>query len=324
VKAVLCRSFGPPQSLELADIPEPTAGPGEVIVRVAVAGLNFFDILIIAGRYQTKPPFPFSPGGEVAGTVESVGAGVEEFRAGDRVFGYTNYNAARERIAVRAERLVRLPPDLDFERGAALTVTYGTAYYALQHRAALRAGEILAVLGASGGVGLAAVELGHLMGARVIACASNNEKLAFARAHGADEVVNYEREDLREALRGHGGEHGIDVVFDPVGGRFSEPAVRSLAWSGRHLVIGFAAGDIPRLPLNLVLLKSCAVIGVYWGNWARTAGAEFTDAMAQLARWCAQGRLSCHVQQVYPLAETAAALEALAARKVMGKVLVRP
>jgi NADPH2:quinone reductase len=324
VKAVLCRSFGPPQSLELTDIPDPTAAPGEVVVRVAVAGLNFFDILIVAGRYQIKPPFPFSPGGEVAGVVESVGPGVDGLRPGDRVIGYTNYNAARERVAVRAEKLVALPDDLDFERGAALTVTYGTAYYALQHRAALRAGETLAVLGASGGVGLAAVELGALMGARVIACASSDDKLAFARAHGADEAVSYEREDLREALKRHGGEHGIDVVFDPVGGRFSEPALRALAWNGRHLVVGFAAGDIPRLPLNLVLLKSCSVIGVYWGNWVRTAGSEFPAAMAQLARWCAQGRLSCHVQQVYPLAETAAALEALAARKVMGKVLVRP
>ena len=324
MKAIVCRSFGPPRSLELAEVPDPVAGPGEVVVKVAVAGLNFFDILIVAGRYQIKPPFPFSPGGELAGTVESVGPGVDEFKPGDRVMGYTNYNAARERVAVRTEKLVALPHDLDFERGAALTVTYGTAYYALQHRAALRAGETLAVLGATGGVGLAAVELGALMGARVIACASSADKLAFARAHGADEAVSYEHEDLRDALRRLGGPHGIDVVFDPVGGRFSEPAVRSLTFGGRHLVIGFAAGDIPRLPLNLVLLKSCAVIGVYWGSWVRSAGDEFRGAMAQLARWCAQGRLSCHVQHVYPLAQTADALEALAARKVMGKVLVRP
>ncbi len=324
MKAILCRSYGGPRSLELADIPDPVAAPGEVVVKVAVAGLNFFDILMIAGKYQTKPPFPFSPGGELAGTVESVGFGVHDLHPGDHVMGYANYNAARERTAVAASRLVKLAPGLDFERGAALTVTYGTAYYALEQRAGLRAGETLAVLGAAGGVGLAAVELGRIMGARVIACASSDEKLAFARAHGADETINYEKENLRDALKRVGGERGIDVVFDPVGGPFSEPAVRSLAWGGRHLVIGFAAGDIPRLPLNLALLKSCSVIGVYWGAWARNASGDLRIALERLARWCADGRLSAHVQAVYPLAETATALEALAARKVMGKLLVRP
>jgi NADPH2:quinone reductase len=324
VKAILCRSFGPPRSLELAEIPDPTAGPGEVVVEVAVAGLNFFDILMIAGKYQTKPPFPFSPGGEVAGTIESVGFGVHDLQPGDRVMGYTNFGAARERVAVDAARLVKLAPGLDFERGAALTITYGTAYYALENRAGLRAGETLVVLGAAGGVGLAAVELGRIMGARVIACASSDEKLAFARAHGADETINYKKDDLRDALRRAGGERGVDVVFDPVGGSFSEPAVRSLAWGGRHLVIGFAAGEIPRLPLNLMLLKSCAVIGVYWGAWARQASGEFRTALERVARWCAEGRLSAHVQAVYPLAETATALDALASRKVMGKLLVRP
>jgi NADPH2:quinone reductase len=323
VKAILCQRYGTPDDLVLGDVPDPVAGPGEVIVKVAAVGLNFFDTLIIAGKYQTKPPFPFAPGGELAGVVESIGAGVTQFAPGDRVMGYTNFNAARERTAVPVEQIVRIPADLDYERAAALTIIYGTAYHALEHRARLRAGETLAVLGASGGVGLAAVELGRAMGARVIACASTDDKLAFARAHGAHEAVNYESENLRDALKRLGGEHGIDVVFDPVGGRFSEPAVRSLAWEGRHLVVGFAAGDIPKLPLNLVLLKGCAVLGVFWGQWVRLAVDDYKAAIDRLGRWCAEGKLSCHIQEVLPLAETPRALKALADRKVMGKLVVK-
>jgi NADPH2:quinone reductase len=324
VKAILCQRFGPPDELVLADIPDPVAAPGEVVAKVEAVGLNFFDTLIIAGKYQTKPSFPFSPGGEFAGVVESVGTGVTEFAPGDRVMGYTNFNAARERTAVAARQIVKLPADLDFDRAAALTITYGTAYYALEHRARMRPGETLAVLGASGGVGLAAVELGREMGARVIACASTDDKLAFARAHGAHEAVNYDREDLRAALKRLGGEHGIDVVFDPVGGPYSEPALRSLAWEGRHLVVGFAAGEIPKLPLNLVLLKSCAVLGVFWGQWVHHDAREYKAAIGRLARWCAEGKLSCHIQQVYPLAAAPQALRALAERRVMGKLLLRP
>ena len=324
MKAVLCQRFGPPDELVVADIPDPVAGAGEVVAKVAAVGLNFFDTLIIAGKYQTKPPFPLSPGGEFAGVVESVGPGVDEFAPGDRVMGYTNFNAARERTAVAASQIVKVPAGLDFERAAALTITYGTAYYGLKYRAMLRPQETLAVLGASGGVGLAAVELGREMGARVIACASSDDKLAFARAHGAHEVVNYERDDLREALKKIGGEHGVDVVFDPVGGRYSEPAVRSLAWEGRHLVVGFAAGEIPKLPLNLVLLKGCAVLGVFWGQWVRLDKDDYKAAIAALADWCAAGKLSCHIQKIYSLAETPEALKALAERKVMGKLLLRP
>jgi NADPH:quinone reductase len=324
VKAVLCQRFGPPDELVLVDIPDPVAGPGEVVAKVVAVGLNFFDTLIIAGKYQAKPPFPFSPGGEFAGVVDSVGPEVTEFKPGDRVMGYTNFNAARERTAVAVDQIVKFSADLDFDRAAALTITYGTAYHALKHRALLRPRETLAVLGASGGVGLAAVELGRIMGARVIACASTDDKLAFARAHGAHEVVNYDREDLRAALKRLGGEHGIDVVFDPVGGRYSEPALRSLAWEGRHLVVGFAAGEIPKLPLNLVLLKGCAVLGVFWGQWVRHDKREYKAAIGELAHWCAEGKLSCHIQQVYALAETPQALKALAERQVMGKLVVRP
>jgi NADPH2:quinone reductase len=324
VKAILCQRFGTPDDLVLADIPEPTAGPGEVVVKVAAVGMSFYDTLIIAGKYQVKPALPFSPGGEFAGVVESAGPGVTGLAPGDRVMGFTNFGAARERVAIAADKVSKIVADLDFDRAAALTVTYGTGYHALKHRAKLKPGETLAVLGASGGTGLAAIELGKLMGARVIACASSDDKLAFARQHGADEVVNYEKEDLRGALKRLGGEHGIDVVYDPVGGRYSEPAVRSLAWQGRFLVVGFAAGEIPKLPLNLVLLKGCDILGVFWGSWVRLDPLGYRAAIDQLVQWCAAGKLSCHIQKVYPLAELPLALKALAERKAMGKLVVRP
>jgi NADPH2:quinone reductase len=323
MKAVLCTRFGPPDALTLADIAPPAAGSGEAVVRVKAVALNFFDTLIIAGKYQHKPPFPFSPGAEFAGVVESVGDAVTDIAPGDRVIGYSGWGAAREIVALDAERLVKIPDQLDFERAAGLTVTYATTLYALRERAALEPGESLVVLGASGGTGLAAVELGRIMGARVIACASSDDKLAFVRSHGANETVNYEREDLRGALRNLGGEHGIDVVYDPVGGRYAEPALRSLAWLGRYLVIGFAAGEIPKIPLNLALLKSCDIRGVSWGAWTKRAPLAQRRLMIDIVNWCAQGKLSAHVQAVYPLSEAAAALNVLAARKAMGKIVLR-
>jgi NADPH2:quinone reductase len=262
MKAVLCRKFCTPDELELADLAEPVAGPGAAVVRIKSAALNFFDTLIIAGKYQHKPPFPFSPAAEFSGVVESVGAGVTDIAPGDRVMGNTGWGAAREAVAVPANILIKVPDGLDFDRAAGLTVTYGTTLYALRVRAELKPGETLVVLGASGGTGLATVEIGKLMGARVIACASSDQKLEFARAHGAAETVNYASEDLRAALKRLGGERGIDVIYDPVGGPYAEPAVRSMAWNGRYLVIGFAAGEIPKLPLNLVLLKNCDIRGV--------------------------------------------------------------
>jgi NADPH:quinone reductase len=324
MKAVLCTHFGAPDELELADIPEPHAGPGEAVVRIKAAALNFFDTLIVAGKYQHKPPFPFSPAAEFAGLVESVGAGVSDIAAGDRVIGNIGWGAAREAVAVPADALVKIPDTLDFERAAGLTVTYATTLYALRERAALKPGETLAVLGASGGTGLATIEIGKIIGARVIACASSDEKLTFARAHGADETVNYATEDLRNALKRLGGERGIDVVYDPVGGSYAEPAVRSLGWEGRYLVVGFAAGEIPKLPLNLVLLKSCDIRGVLWGSWVRREPAAQRALMTQIVKWCAQGKLSAHVHAVYPLAEIVAALKAIADRKVMGKIVLRP
>ena len=324
MKAVLCTRFGTAEDLELKDIPPPQAGPGEAVVRVKAAALNFFDTLIIAGKYQYKPPFPFSPAAEFSGVVDSVGEGVTEVAPGDRVMGQMGWGAAREAVAIAARQLVKLPDNLDFERAAGLSVIYATTLYALRERADLKPGETLAVLGASGGTGLAAIELGKMMGVRVIACASSDEKLAFARAHGADETVNYASENLRDALKRLGGEHGIDVVYDPVGGPYAEPAVRSLAWLGRYLVVGFAAGEIPKLPLNLVLLRSCDIRGVFWGAWLKREPQAQHAIMADIVTWCAEGKLSAHVHAIYPLNEIAAALKAISDRKVMGKIVLRP
>jgi NADPH2:quinone reductase len=324
MKALLCTRFCTPDELELADIAEPTAGPGEAVVGVRAAALNFFDTLIIAGKYQTKPPMPFSPAAEFAGTVEAVGDGVTAVAVGDRVLGYIGYGAARERIVIAAEKLIKMPPTLDFDRAAGVCVTYGTTFYALKDRARLQSGESLAVLGASGGVGLAACELGKLMGARVIACASSEEKLAFAKKHGADDGIDYGKVDLKEALRKLTGGNGANVIYDPVGGSYSEAALRSIAWEGRFLVVGFAAGDIPKVPLNLVLLKSCDVLGVFWGAWIARDPAGHRANTAQLLSWLAEGKLSSHVHAVYPLSEAPVALKAIAERKVMGKAILRP
>jgi NADPH2:quinone reductase len=324
MKALLCKHYGTPDDLTVEDIAGPVAGPGEAVVRIKAAALNFFDTLIIAGKYQTKPAMPFSPAAEFAGVVDSVGEGVTGIKAGDRVLGYSGYGAAREQIAARADRLVPIPDTLDFDRAAGLCVTYGTTLHALKDRGHLRNGETLAVLGASGGVGLAAVELGKLMGARVIACASSDDKLAFAKKHGADDVINYARDDLKDALRNATGGKGADVIYDPVGGPYAEPALRSIAWQGRFLVVGFAAGEIPKMPLNLALLKGCDIVGVFWGSFIERDPAGHRANTKQILDWCAQGKLSAHVQAVYPLADAADALKALAARKVMGKIVLRP
>ena len=324
MKAVLCTRLGGPDDLVLADLPDPVAGAGEAVVSIKAVGLNFYDTLIIAGKYQTKPPLPFSPGAKAVTPAPTLSITPANSPPGDRVLGYTGFGAARQYAAVPVDKLVRLAADLDLDRAAGLNITYGTTYHALRDRAALKSGETLAVLGASGGVGLAAVELGKQMGARVIACASSDDKLAFARAHGAHEGVNYAKEDLKDALNRLGGEHGIDVIYDPVGGPLSEAALRTIAWQGRFLVVGFASGEIPRLPLNLMLLKGCDVRGVNWGAFVRQNPTDYRAGLDQLTRWCAQGKLSCHIHAVYPLAEIAAALKALTNRTAMGKVIVRP
>jgi NADPH2:quinone reductase len=324
MKAVLCTRWGSPDDLELAELPDPVAGRGEVVVKVAAAALNFFDTLIIAGKYQHKPAFPFSPASEFAGEVESVGADVIGLAPGDRVMGAIGWNAARERLAAPVDRLIKLPDGADLDRAAGLSVTYGTTLYALQNRAGLRPGETLAVLGAAGGTGLAAVEIGKLLGARVIACASSPDKLDFARRHGADLGVNYGRDELKTALRAATNGEGVDVVYDPIGGEAGEAALRALRWAGRHLVIGFAAGDLPKFAMNVVLLKSLDVLGVYWGGWAERNPAGYRADMAQIVKWFADGRLSAQVHATYALSDTAEAIRQIAGRKVMGKVIVKP
>jgi NADPH2:quinone reductase len=322
MKAVVCKQYGPPESLVFEELASPKPAAGEVVVAVKAASVNFPDVLIIQNKYQFKPPLPFSPGSELAGVVKEVGSGVSGFRPGDRVMAFTTYGAFAEEVKTEANRLLPLPEKMDFVTGAAFVLTYGTSDHALRDRAALKAGETLLVLGAAGGVGLAAIEIGKALGARVIACASSDDKLSVCKEHGADAGINYATEDLRERIKALTDGRGIDVVYDAVGGAYTEPAFRSLAWRGRLLVVGFAAGDIPKLPLNLPLLKGASVVGVFWGDFARREPKEFAASMKQLGRWYAEGKLKPHVSQTLPLEKAAQAIKLLASRQAKGKVVV--
>ena len=322
MKALLCRQFGPPESLVLEDVPSPSPGAGEVVVSIKAASVNFPDVLIIQNKYQFKPPLPFSPGSELAGVVKEVGAGVAQVKPGDKVIAFTTYGAFAEEVKTEAVRLLPMPEGMSFEQAASFILTYGTTDHALRDRGHLRAGETLLVLGAAGGVGVAAIEIGKALGARVIACASSEEKLAVCREHGADETINYAAEDLRERIKALTAGRGVDVIYDAVGGPYAEPAFRSIAWRGRHLVIGFAAGEIPKLPLNLALLKGAAVVGVFWGDFTRREPQAFAESARQLARWFGEGRLKPHVSATFPLARAAEAMNLLASRKAKGKVVV--
>jgi NADPH2:quinone reductase len=322
MKAVVCKQFGPPDSLRVEELPSPRAGPGEAVITVKAASLNFPDVLIIQNKYQFKPPLPFSPGSELAGVVKEVGAGVTAFKPGDKVIAFTTFGAFAEEAKTEAARLLPLPEGMDFVAGAAFLLTYATSDHALRDRGALRAGETLLVLGAAGGVGLAAIDIGKALGARVIACASSEDKLAVCREHGADATINYATEDLRERIQAITGKSGVDVVYDPVGGPYSEPAFRSLAWRGRLLVVGFAAGDIPKLPLNLALLKGASVVGVFWGDFARREPKQFADSVRQLGSWYREGKLKPHVSQTFPLEKAVDALKLMASRQVKGKVVL--
>jgi len=322
MKAVLCKQFGPPDSLVVEEVAAPKAGMGEVVIAVKAASLNFPDVLIIQNKYQFKPPLPFSPGSELAGVVKEVGEGVKGFRPGDKVIAFTTYGAFAEEVRTEASRLVPFPAKMDFVSGAAFLLTYATTDHALRDRGALAAGETLLVLGAAGGVGLAAIEIGKVLGARVIACASSEDKLAVCRSHGADATINYSSEDLRERIKALTDGKGVDVVYDPVGGPYTEPAFRSLAWRGRHLVVGFAAGEIPRLPLNLALLKGASLVGVFWGDFARRQPKEFAQSIRQLGQWYAEGKLKPHVSQTLPLEKAVEALKLMAARQVTGKLVL--
>ncbi|WP_089173208.1 NADPH:quinone oxidoreductase family protein [Bosea sp. AS-1] len=322
MKALLCEHHGPAEELVIRDLPEPVPGPGEVVVAVSAAALNFFDTLIIENRYQTKPALPFSPSAECAGTIAAVGEGVAGWQVGERVAAWLGFGAAREKVAVPAEALVRIPEKLSDAQAAGLFVTYGTAMHGLIQRAGLKAGETLAILGASGGAGLAAVEIGALLGAHVIACASSPDKLALAREHGAQEETNYGTDDIRAALKRITEGRGVDVLYDTVGGELAEPALRSMAWEGRYLVVGFAGGTIPRIPLNLLLLKGCDMRGVFWGEFVAREPAAHRRNMERLLEWAASGHIRAHVHAAIPVERWTEAYALIGNRQAKGKVVL--
>jgi len=322
VRALLCRAFGPLDSLEVAEVPAPQALAGQVVVGVRACGVNFPDLLVVQGKYQFKPSPPFSPGSEAAGVVEAVGPGVTGVSVGDRVVAIAPWGGMAEKVAADASQIVRMPAGLDFVRASCVLSAHGTTLYALRERAGLHDGETLLVLGAAGGLGLAAVQIGKRMGARVIAAASTPEKLATCRAHGADLTIDYTREDLKERVKELTSGLGADVVFDPVGGKLTEAAVRATAWGGRVLVLGFTSGEIPRLPLNLVLLKSCSIVGVYWGMWVMREPARARAVLDEVLAGATDGTLAPYVSMTVPLARALDALRAVAERRIQGRAVV--
>jgi NADPH2:quinone reductase len=329
MKAMLSRQPGGPETLELTECPDPVPGPGEVLLAVKACGVNYPDSLIIEDRYQFKPARPFAPGGEVSGVIEALGPGVTGLAIGDRVIGSVIAGGMAERLAVPAARCTPIPDAMPFDEAAAFILTYGTSYHALKQRAALKAGETLLVLGAAGGVGIAAVELGRAMGAHVVAAASSDEKVAFARSCGAQAGLVYPAGPFDKAgaralaslFKGACGERGADVIYDPVGGDYSEAALRAVAYEGRFLVVGFPAG-IARMPLNLALLKACQIVGVFWGEFARRDPDGNRRNNAELLALYAEGKIRPHISARFPLAEAGSAIAHLAARKAQGKVVV--
>ncbi len=324
MRAVRCHALEGPSGVRVDDIPEPEPGPGEVLVEVKAAGLNFPDVLLSHGKYQFKPPPPFVLGGEAAGVVRAVGPGVSSLAVGDRVATWMIHGAFAEKIVASELATVKLPENVSFEVGAATFLTYATTYHALVDRAALREGETLLVLGAAGGVGTSAVELGALLGARVIAAASTDEKTAFCREHGAADVICYGREDLKERAKALTNGAGVDVVYDPVGGAFSEAALRAIAWEGRFLVVGFASGEIPKIPLNLALLKGCQIVGVFWGSFAMRHPERNRANAAKILEWVSQGKLRPHVDAVLPFDRAGEALVRMEKRAIKGKLVLVP
>ena len=322
MKAVLCHKFGPPESLQLETIDPPLPGAGEALIDVKATALNFPDVLMIEGKYQSQPPLPFSPGGEVAGVVSAVGAGVSEVKVGDRVFAGCGHGGMREALCVKAKELRSIPSDMSFVQASGISTTYGTSYYALKQRANLKPGENLLVLGAGGGVGIAAVELGRAMGARVIAAASTQEKRDAALKAGAHEVIDYSDGELKDKVKALTDGKGADVIYDPVGGELFDQVMRCINWDGRVLVVGFAAGDIPRLPINLVLLKSCQVVGVFYGAFIAREPEETAQNFREILDLYSQGKINPLVGQTFPLTDYAQALRCLSERRAIGKVVV--
>lgn len=325
MKAVVCNTYGQPEQLEIAEIASPTPGKGQALVRVHACGVSFPDSLIIQGKYQVRPPLPFTPGGEVAGVVTALGEGTAGMRGvheGSRVMAFTSTGGYAEEVVCDATSLVPIPDDVDFAPAAAFAMNYATAYHALKDRAQLQPGETVLVLGAAGGVGLAAVELARVMGGRVLAAASTPEKLDVARRYGAEAGINYATEDFRERVKELTSGKGVDVILDPVGGDYAEPALRGMAWGGRYLVVGFAGGDIPRIPLNLPLLKGCAIVGVFWGSFAAREPGRNLENLRQLLTWLGDGTLNPLVSATYTLEEAAHALRDVMERRVTGKIVL--
>ena len=322
MRALMCKQYGPPESLELVTLDDPEPGPGELLVDVHAAGLNFPDVLVIAGQYQVKTEPPFIPGNEAAGVVAAVGDGVGRFKVGDSVIAMPRGGTFAEKCVVSEALAMPLLPGLDFAQGAGFAVTYGTSYHALRQSAGLKAGERVLVLGAAGGVGITAVEIAKAMGAEVIAAASNDDKLEFARTAGADHLINYSEGSLRDQVKALTDGEGVDVVYDPVGGELALQALRSLAWHGRYLVIGFASGDIPELPANIALLKEASIIGVWWGTWVAKDPAGHIGNIKELAGLIAEGKLSPRISERYPLDQYADAFGAITGRRALGKVVL--
>jgi len=324
MRALICKDFAPYDQLSVEDVPEPPLGEGMVMIDVRAAGVNFPDILLVEGKYQMKPPTPFIPGMEAAGVVSALGEGVANIAQGDRVIAATMLGAFAEKVPVHSSQIVPMPDAMSFEEGAALTTIYGTSYHALKDRAKLKAGETVLVLGAAGGVGVATVQIAKAMGARVIAAASSGEKLDFARENGADELINYSTEDLKARVKELTGGKGVDVVYDPVGGDFSEAALRATGWDGRFLVIGFASGPIPKIPLNLALLNSRNILGVFWGAWAGSHPRENALNMKEIFDLYEAGKIKPQISAAYALDDYRSAFEDLMGRKVKGKVVLTP
>ena len=324
MKALLCTEIGPLEKLTIREIPKLRPGPGQVLLDVKASSLNFPDVLMVQGRYQVKPPLPFSPGTEMAGVVVETGGDVQGFKAGDRVIALAGWGGFAEECAVDAGRLIPLPEGMDFDTGAAFLYTYETALHGLRDRGRLKAGETLLVLGAAGGVGLAAIMIGKAMGARVIAAASSEDKLALCKQRGADETINNVSENLRDRINGLTGKEGVDIVFDPVGGSHTETALRATAWGGRLLVIGFAAGDIPKIPINLALLKERSIVGVYWGESVKHDPEGHARNVKQLMEWLAAGKVNPVISERVPLSEAVAAMKRMINRQVKGKIVVLP
>ena len=322
MKALVCNEYGPPEKLVIQTVPDPVPGDGEILVNIKAAGINFPDLLLIAGTYQAKIPPPFVPGNEAAGVVESVGAGVSRFKAGDRVIVTPSSGGFAEKCVVPQTLCLPLPDGMNYAQGAGFTITYATSYHAFRQSTLLQAGETVLVLGAAGGVGTTAVEIASALGARVIAAASSEDKLQFAREAGAHETINYSQASLRDAVKELTGGKGVDVVYDPVGGELAQMALRSLAWNGRYLVIGFACGDIPNFPANIALLKEASIIGVWWGTWASRNPDESLQNMAELAAMVSHGKLNPRVTQTYPMDHYAEAFAAIAQRRAKGKVVL--